>query len=83
MVLRLRVVVAPLVGERGFPSTQPSVAAAHALSRAAPRLRSRGPGVGSVRGLPRPGIESASPALAGEFFTTEPPGKSKEGNICP
>ena len=25
--------------------------------------------------LPDPGIESASPALAGEFFTTEPPGK--------
>ena len=23
----------------------------------------------------RPGIESVSPALAGEFFTTEPPGK--------
>ena len=25
-------------------------------------------------GFPDPGIESASPALAGEFFTTEPPG---------
>ena len=25
--------------------------------------------------LPDPGIESASPALAGGFFTTEPPGK--------
>ena len=25
--------------------------------------------------LPNPGIESATPALAGEFFTTEPPGK--------
>ena len=24
---------------------------------------------------PNPGIEPASPALAGEFFTTEPPGK--------
>ena len=26
--------------------------------------------------LPNPGIEPASPALAGGFFTTEPPGKS-------
>ena len=26
--------------------------------------------------LPRPGIKLASPALAGRFFTTEPPGKS-------
>ena len=25
--------------------------------------------------LPDPGIEPASPALAGKFFTTEPPGK--------
>ena len=25
--------------------------------------------------LPEPGIESASPVLAGRFFTTEPPGK--------
>ena len=26
--------------------------------------------------LPNPGIEPASPALAGGFFTTEPPGKT-------
>ena len=26
--------------------------------------------------LPDPGIESASPALAGRLFTAEPPGKS-------
>ena len=25
--------------------------------------------------LPNPGIELTSPALAGRFFTTEPPGK--------
>ena len=29
----------------------------------------------SPRGLPNSGIEPASPALAGRFFTTEPPGK--------
>ena len=28
--------------------------------------------------LPNPGIEPASPALAGGFFTTEPPGKPQE-----
>ena len=29
----------------------------------------------SPRGLPRPGVGPVSPALAGRFFTTEPPGK--------
>ena len=29
----------------------------------------------SMQDLPRPGIKSVSPALAGEFFTTEPPQK--------
>ena len=29
----------------------------------------------SLGDLPNPGVESASPALAGGFFTTEPPGK--------
>ena len=28
--------------------------------------------------LPDPGLEPRSPALAGRFFTTEPPGKPKE-----
>ena len=31
----------------------------------------------SLWDLPRPGIEPKSPALAGGFFTTEPPGKPK------
>ena len=31
----------------------------------------------SPEDLPNPGIELASPALAGGFFTTEPPGKPK------
>ena len=29
----------------------------------------------SLRDLPVPGIKTASPTLAGVFFTTEPPGK--------
>ena len=32
--------------------------------------------------LPQPGIEPTSPALAGEFFTTEPP-ENREGNGNP
>ena len=31
--------------------------------------------ISSSRDLPGPGIELLSPALAGRFFTTEPPGK--------
>ena len=30
--------------------------------------------------LPNPGIKPTSPALAGEFFTTEPPGKPKNNS---
>ena len=32
--------------------------------------------------LPDPGVEPGSPALAGGFFTTEPPGKSSKGVVC-
>ena len=32
-------------------------------------------GLPSPGGLPDPGIEPTAPALAGGFFTTEPPGK--------
>ena len=32
--------------------------------------------------LPDPGIKSASPALAGEVLTAEPPGKSPVLNDC-
>ena len=32
--------------------------------------------------LPNPGIEPASPALAGGFFTTEPPGKCVCVCVC-
>ena len=31
--------------------------------------------------LPRPRMEPVSPALAGKFFTTEPPGKSRRGSV--
>ena len=35
----------------------------------------------SPRDLPGTGMELASPALAGKFFTTEPPGKSIKKTI--
>ena len=31
--------------------------------------------------LPDPGMESVSPALAGGFFTTEPPGKPQDKEL--
>ena len=31
--------------------------------------------------LPRPGLEPVSPALAGGFLTTVPPGKSRKGGL--
>ena len=42
------------------------------------RLSSCGPRAQSLRGMwdpPRPGLEPVSPALAGRFSTTAPPGK--------
>ena len=36
----------------------------------------------SLGDLPYPGIEPASPALAGRFFTTEPPGKPWKIGTC-
>ena len=53
-----------LVAVHGFLTAVDSVVVEHGLSCSA------------TCGLPRPGVELASPALAGgRFFTTEPPGK--------
>ena len=60
-----------------------SVAVAHGLSRCGSqalerRLSSYGAQAQLLRGmwdLPRPGLDPMSPALAGGFLTTEPPGK--------
>ena len=35
----------------------------------------------SQRDLPNPGIKPPSPALAGGFFTAEPPGKPRQMNM--
>ena len=63
--------------------TQASVAAAHRLSSCGLQLQSAGSvvvvhGLQLLRGmqdLPGPGLEPVSPALAGRFLTTVPPGK--------
>ena len=60
-VCGLLTAVASLVLEQGLQGTQASVVVAHELS--------------CKWDLPRPGIEPVSSALAGGFFTTEPPGK--------
>ena len=66
---------ASLAAEHRLPGPPASATAVHALEH---RLRSCGAQAWLLRGmwgLPRPGNELVSPALAGGFFTTEPPGK--------
>ena len=49
------------------------------------RLSSCGSQAQLLRGmwdLPRPGLEPMSPALAGRFSTTEPPGKPNKSPFC-
>ena len=60
-----------LVAEHGLQGGQPSVAVTLGLSGcdAQPLVARR------HVCLPRSGIELVSPALAGRFFATEPPGK--------
>ena len=54
-----------------------SLALEHRLSRCSARASL----LCGMWNLPRPGIESMSPALAGGFFITEPPGKPLEVNF--
>ena len=63
--------VASLVAEHGLQSAQASVDVARGLSSCGVRAQ-------LLRGmwdLPGPGLEPVSPALAGGFLTTAPPGK--------
>ena len=61
---------------RGPPTIAASLVAEHRLQTR--RLSNCGPRAQLLRGmwdLPRPGLEPASPALAGRLSTTAPPGK--------
>ena len=81
----LLTVVASLVAKHGFKGLGLQQLWHADSAAAAPRLQSTGsivvvsgPQCSAVCGNPPwSGIEPVSPALAGRFFTTEPPGKSK------
>ena len=64
------------IAVRGPLTTAGSLAAEHRLQTR--RLSNCGPRAQLLRGMrdpPRPGLEPASPALAGGLSTTAPPGK--------
>ena len=69
--------------------TQASVVVARGLSSCGSRAIERrlsSCGAQVLRGmwyLPGPGLEPVSPALAGRFLTTAPPGKFQEKNFNP
>ena len=65
-----------LIAVRGPPTIAASLVAEHRLQT--PRLSSCDSRAQPLRGMwdpPRPGLEPVSPALAGRFSTTAPPGK--------
>ena len=64
--------MAPLAGEHRLLGAQASRDAAHGFSSCG----SQAQWIHGMRNLPEPGIEPMSPALAGRFLTTGPPGKS-------
>ena len=66
------------IAVRGPLTIMASLVAEHRLQTR--RLSNCGSRAQSLRGmwdLPRPGLEPVSPALAGRFLTTAPPGKPK------
>ena len=66
----------PFIAVRGPLTVAASLAAEHRLQTR--RLSNCGSRAQLLRGMwdpPRPGLEPVSPALAGKFSTTEPPGK--------
>ena len=70
------------IAVRGPLTIAASLVAGHKLQTR--RLSSCGSRAQPLRGmgdLPRPGLESVSPALAGEFSTTAPPGKPEVCNL--
>ena len=70
------------IAVRGPLTIVASLAAEHRLQPR--RLSSCGSGAQLLCGmwdLPRPGLESVSPALAGRLSTAAPPGKPKTGTL--
>ena len=69
---RLRFAVASLVAEDGLQGSEPPGSRAQA-----PRMWPTGLAALRHVGLPGSGIRPVSPASAGGFFATEPPGKPR------
>ena len=90
VVRGLLIAVASLVAEHGLLGAQISVVVALRLSSCGSRalehrLSSCGAWASLLHGmwdLPGPGLEPVSPALAGGFLTTLPPGKSRKILKC-
>ena len=65
-----------VIAVRGPLTIAASLVAEHRLqTRRLSSCGSRAQLLGGMWDLPRPGLEPASPALAGRFLTTAPPGK--------
>ena len=75
VVQGLLIVVASLVAEHGLLSLQASEALGLSSCGTQAYLHC------SMWNLPRLGIELMSPALAGRFLTTGPPGKPRKANL--
>ena len=71
-MLGLLIAAASLVKEHRLQGLRASVVAAHGLSSCGTQAEL----LCSMWDLPGSGIERVSPALAGRFFPTKPPGKS-------
>ena len=71
----LLIVMASLVAERGLSGVWISSFGSRALEHRLNSCGAQAQLLCSICHLPRPGTEPMPPALAGGFFTTEPPGK--------
>ena len=82
VVLRLLIAVAPLVVEHRLQGTRASVVATPGLWSTGSAVVVQG--LNLLRGIwdLQAGFEPESPALTGEFFTTEPPGKPQYTFLC-
>ena len=70
------------IAVRGPLTIAASLVAEHRLqTRRLSNCASRAQLLRGMWDLPRPGLEPVSPALAGRFSTTAPPGKPKNGNF--
>ena len=82
LVCRLLIAAAPLIAEDRPQGARASVDVAQGLSSCSPQALEQANLLHSMWDLSGPGVEPVSPALAGRFFTTEPPGKPSLAFQC-